>query len=188
MSREGDTMTFDDDNYYEKVLAAKRGRHSVPLRKDFFTTLRYKPSTLALIAKFMMSHRVIPKTIAEVAKQAFTDYATMILDAEPDLAFKDESEAIEFLEWNRLLPSSERNKRAIHSHLSMESLRATQGDSVPSGVSQEEVNRALAMLNEPECTPMTVPLEEFNKQMGTVPDNVLVDDSDESGDEPASQE
>jgi len=124
------------------------------------TSFRYKNTTIATLLKAMLERGQAPRAISEILRFGIEVVENYLVNSEESYRFNTESEAIDFLQANGINPGqSEKNaKRIINSIITENTLfeRSFQRVNVPmvqssninNYVSQEDVNKAMSILNE----------------------------------------
>ena len=137
-------------------------------------SVRFKPSTLATLAKFLALNGIEPTSVSQVARTGLEHLELMVLEQFPETDFENENEAVNYLDGLRLVSQSKQNAKRVFGILSNESLTQTlnENSSRPKpgkiNVTQAEVEKALAEYSKKqpkEVCPMSIPLDEFRKQM-----------------------
>jgi len=96
--------------------------------KTLVTSVRFRPTTLATLAKYMASRQSHHHSMSAIVSECLEDLARLISDQHPEMAFQDIGSATRFLESIGAISQSQKNKKRLFQAQALESLTATQSE------------------------------------------------------------
>lgn len=119
---------MDDKNFGTKsvIYATRSGarKRTVPVARRLVVSVRFRPTTLATIARYLTSLGQIPRNMSEITQLALESMETMIEARDSALSFTIESDAISYLQQAGILQDSlsRRNSHLLANNLELDDL------------------------------------------------------------------
>jgi len=147
------TEQWEQSDYYTRPMNMGGKIVEQKISKTLVSSYRYRPSTLATITRFIIEMGERPMSTSDVIKIALECFEEMILAKDSKYKCSSETESIQFLQSLGIIRNtSKTNQKRIYQNLSMESFRATSGES--SLIDPEILKGALEHLKKLEAPPV----------------------------------
>jgi len=120
-------------------MQGKEGKlYEQKVSKTLIISVRFKPSTIATIAKFLASQGEPIRSLSDLSQISLESFQEMIQNKDKSLIFDNETSSVQYLQNIGLLNNpSNTNKERIHSILSMDSLNLGQKENTLMNLSEE---------------------------------------------------
>jgi len=147
------TEQWKQSDYYTRPMNMGGKIVEQKISKTLVSSYRYRPSTLATIARFIIEMGERPTSTSDIIKIALESFEDMILAKDSKYKVSSETESIQFLQSLGIIRNpSKTNQKRIYQNLSLESFRATSGES--NLIDREVLRGALEHLKKLEAPPV----------------------------------